>query len=181
MAVRHAALLRGVNLGKAKRVAMSELRALVEGLGYTGVKTLLNSGNVVFTAPKADPDAAARIEAALKKETGVSSRVLVLTGDELAEIVAANPLGGEAAENPSRLLVNVYIGTPDLAKLEAVAEQDWAPEKLAVGARAAYSWHPDGISAGTLAEAVGKALGGAVTARNWGTMLKLQALTGEDS
>jgi uncharacterized protein (DUF1697 family) len=53
MSATHVALLRGINVGKAKRVAMADLRALLEELGYADVRTLLNSGNVVFTAPRA--------------------------------------------------------------------------------------------------------------------------------
>ena len=64
--VTQVALLRGVNVGAAKRVAMADLRALVEGLGYGGVRTLLNSGNVVYDAPGVAPAAAAaRIERVL--------------------------------------------------------------------------------------------------------------------
>src|SRR5688500_6324876 len=171
MSSRHVALIRGINVGKAKRVAMADLRALVEGLGYTDVRTLLNSGNVVFTAPGADAKAAARIEAALAKETGVSARVLVLTGGELAAIVAENPLG-EAAAEPSRRLVTVLADGADRKKLVAVEAEDWAPEKVAVGARAVYSWHPDGLSGGVLADALAKALGDAATGRNWSTIMK---------
>ena len=55
------ALLRGINVGKAKRVAMAELRALVEKLGYGDVRTLLNSGNVVFsTEPEQSLDGSTR-------------------------------------------------------------------------------------------------------------------------
>ena len=50
MAANHVALLRGINVGTAKRVAMEDLRALMGGLGYGDVRTLLNSGNVVFSA-----------------------------------------------------------------------------------------------------------------------------------
>ena len=180
MAVKHVALLRGINVGKAKRVAMADLRTLVEGLGYADVRTLLNSGNVVFTAPRADAKAAARIEAALKEETGVSARVLVLTGEELAAIVAGNPLG-DATSDPSRLLVTVLMDGADRKKLAAVETADWSPEMVAAGTRAIYSWHPNGLSGGTLADALGKALGDAATGRNWSTMMKLHALACEES
>lgn len=64
--MRYVALLRGINVGRAKRVAMADLRALVEGLGFHSVRTLLNSGNVVFDGEVADcTDAAIRIEHAL--------------------------------------------------------------------------------------------------------------------
>ena len=81
---RYVALLRGINVGKAKRVAMADLRAALESLGYTDVATLLNSGNAVFTAPPAAAGrAAADIQAAVLARTGVSSRVTVLDAEEL--------------------------------------------------------------------------------------------------
>jgi uncharacterized protein (DUF1697 family) len=170
------ALIRGINVGKAKRVAMADLRALVEDLGYGDVKTLLNSGNVVFTAPGVAPgDAAAHIEGALAKRTGVSARVTVLTARELATVIAENPLA-EVADNPSRLLVAVLMDKADRRRLEPLAKQDWTPETLALGTRAAYLWCAGGILASRLPEAVSRALGDAVTTRNWATMTKLQAL-----
>ena len=75
---RMVALLRGINVGKAKRIAMAELRAVVEGLGYGDVKTLLNSGNVVFNTPDPDPiKTADQIETAIARVLGVASRVTV--------------------------------------------------------------------------------------------------------
>ena len=72
MAATHVALLRGINVGRAKRVAMADLRSLVERLGYTDVRTLLNSGNVVFTSTSARSGGAeARIEAAIAARLGV--------------------------------------------------------------------------------------------------------------
>jgi uncharacterized protein (DUF1697 family) len=176
VASRLVALLRGINVGRAKRVAMADLRALVEGLGYKDVRTLLNSGNVVFTAPRATPrDAAARIEKALATGLGVASRVTVLTAADVAAAVAACPLL-EVADDPSRLLVAFLRDPADRAKVEPLRKQDWAPEALAVGPRVAYLWCPDGMLDGRLAEAVGRALGDAVTTRNWATVQKLHAL-----
>ena len=176
MANRQVALLRGINVGKAKRVAMADLRALVEGLGFTDVRTLLNSGNVVYTSARVKPDAAAtRIEQALTKSTGISARVTVLAADELAAIVAANPLLS-IADNPSRLLVAVLRDPADRSKLEQLKKQDWASDSLALGPRVAYVWCAEGILASRLAEMVTVKLGDAVTTRNWATILKLHAL-----
>lgn len=171
------ALIRGINVGRAKRVAMVELRALVLELGYGDVRTLLNSGNVVFTAaPGAEPsDAAARIEAAFPARLGVAARVMVLTAAELAAIVAENPFG-EIATDPSRLLVTVLSERADRARLEALSEQAWAPERLVVRRRAAYLWCPDGVLASRVPEALARVLGDAATTRNWATMTKLCAL-----
>jgi uncharacterized protein (DUF1697 family) len=170
------ALLRGINVGRAKRVAMAELRAMVESLDYGAVRTLLNSGNVVFTVPgRAKGDPATRIEKALESELGVSSKITVLTAAELATVVAENPLL-EVADNPSRTFVAFLADPARRKQLEPLARQDWTPELLAVGARVAYLWCPDGLLASRLSEAVGKLLGDGVTTRNWATVVKLQAL-----
>lgn len=170
------ALLRGINVGRAKRVAMADLRALVESLGYGDVRTLLNSGNVVFTAPAAaKSDAAARIEQSLATRLGISSRVIVITAAELAAIVEANSLLAIAAD-PSRLLVSILANSADRTRLEPLLKQDWAPDVLALGERAAYVWCASGILPSRLADTVGRVLRDAATTRNWATILKLHAL-----
>jgi uncharacterized protein (DUF1697 family) len=179
MDVTYVGLVRGINVGNAKRVAMADLRALVAKLGYGDVRTLLNSGNIVFTGPGASAeDAAARIEAALSRRLGVSARVTVLTAAELAAAAADNPLV-DIATNPSRLLVAVLANPADRSRLKSLAKQDWAPEALAIGTRVAYLWCPDGIIASRVAKAVGHVLGDAVTMRNWATCTKLIDLSAE--
>jgi uncharacterized protein (DUF1697 family) len=177
MGASHVALLRGINVGHAKRVAMADLRALVADLGYLEVRTLLNSGNVVFTVPRgARGDPAGRIEKAIAAELGVVSRVTVLTAAELAAIVRANPLR-KVAHDPSRLLVTVLARPTDRARLVPLSKRSWAPEALALGARAAYLWCPPGLLKSPLGGAVGRELGDAATSRNWATITKLHALT----
>jgi uncharacterized protein (DUF1697 family) len=172
------ALLRGVNLGGNKKVPMAELRLLVEGLGFTEVRTLLNSGNVVFTArASAVRDAAAKIEQAVLDQLGVSSRVTVLTAPELGAVLDENPLAG-LCDNPSRMLIAVFAEPAARTKAEALMERNWTPEVMAVGTRAAYLWCANGISAGELGFAVDKALRTGVTARNLATMTKLRELAG---
>jgi uncharacterized protein (DUF1697 family) len=170
------ALIRGINVGRAKRIAMTDLRSLFEKLGYRDVRTLLNSGNVVSTGGRGSPiGAAARIEKAIATDLGVSARVTVLTAAELAAAVEENPLP-RAADSPSRFLLAVLRDPADRAKLEPLAKRDWKPEAMALGTRVAYLWCADGILASALGASVGKALGDGVTARNWTTMLKLNAL-----
>jgi uncharacterized protein (DUF1697 family) len=173
------ALIRGINVGKAKRVAMADLRALVEKLGYGDVRTLLNSGNVVFTSANADArDAARRIEDGMSAKLGVSARVTVLSAVELAAAVKANPLL-DVADNPSRLMMAVLMDPADRRKLEPLLKQDWSPEALALGKRVAYLWCPGGVLETEVGAAVGRALADGVTARNWATVLKLHALAQE--
>lgn len=174
--VRQVALLRGINVGKAKRVAMADLRALVEELGFTQVGTLLNSGNILYTAPGTPPDeAAAHIEEAIRARTGVSSRVTVLTAAEVADAVARNPWRDEV-QDPSRLLVSVLRAPADAARLAPLLERDWGTSRLAVDGRIAYAWCPHGVSESPLPDEMARALGDRVTARNWATLLKIQVL-----
>lgn len=177
---RRVALIRGINVGKAKRVSMSDLKALVEELGYRDVRTLLNSGNVVFTSPvSVKGDAASKIQKAMAERTGVSARVIVLDAEEVAAAVAIDPLK-KGGVNPSLLLIAVPDRPADRAKLEPLAKQRWAPEAFVLGRRVAYLWCPEGIHASPLALSVWRAAGDGVTARNWATMTKLKALLDEE-
>jgi uncharacterized protein (DUF1697 family) len=172
------ALLRGINVGKAKRIAMADLRALVAELGFGDVRTLLNSGNVVYTAPGTTPEAAAaRIEEAIVATTGITSRVTVLTAAEVGEVIDGNPFGN--VDNPSRYLVTVLRDPADRARLEPLTREDWGTDLLALGRRVAYTWCRDGVLESRLPDALSRLLGDRATARNWATMLKLRALTEE--
>lgn len=170
------ALLRGINVGKAKRIAMADLRRVVEGLGYTDVSTLLNSGNVVFKVPKgATGVAARRIETAIAGELGVESRVTVLRKIQLDTVIDENPYMLQAAENPSRLLVAVFATPKHRAAAESFRREKDVPD-FGLGRFAAYLWCPDGVLASDAAARFDKRMKDGVTARNWATMLKLQLL-----
>jgi uncharacterized protein (DUF1697 family) len=160
---------------------MADLRKLVSALGFQDVSTLLNSGNVVFTSPKVTPrDSAPQIEKALKKKLGVTCRVIALGAGELADVIARNPLVA-LADNPSRLVVAVLANPSDRSKLAPLEKMEWGGDALAVGAKAAYLWCVEGLIASKLNAAVNKALGDAVTSRNWSTILKLQEMLEKSS
>lgn len=173
------ALLRGINVGKAKRVAMADLKRVVEGAGYRNVRTLLNSGNVVFTgAEGTDPlKASARIERAIQTKIGVSSRVTVISAEEVAHAVQKNPLARIAADH-SRLLIAVAADASLLKPIEAM-QQSWDPEALAIGERFAWVWVPNGVLESKVLAVVNKTLKDAVTVRNLATMMKLHAICSE--
>ena len=176
---RRVALLRGVNVGTAKRISMAELRKVFEDLGYDDIRTLLNSGNVVFTIRKAGSrDHAARVQKAIADQLGIQSRVVVLTRSEIAEAVAANPLTS-VADNPSRLLVLACADANAVARLKPLLKEPWAPEALALGGRVAYLWCAKGIGISRLWTMVNRAIGDRGTARNAATMTKLLALLDE--
>jgi uncharacterized protein (DUF1697 family) len=170
------ALLRGINVGRAKRIAMADLRSLFEELGFGDVRTVLNSGNVVFgSAPGKPAASAAAIEQALVQRLGVASRVTVLGAGELALVIDGNPLLALASDH-ARLVTFILQGDAQRKLLLPLAAQDWAPGALAVGARAAYVWCPTGVLDSAAAAAVAKILGDATTSRNWNTLSKLHAM-----
>ncbi|MQA91769.1 MAG: DUF1697 domain-containing protein [Gemmatimonas sp.] len=175
MAYGQVTLLRGINVGRAKRVAMAELRTILSDLGFREVRTLLNSGNIVFLAPDDDPGASAeRIEAAMISRLGVSARALVLSGSEFSTVMRENTLE-DVAENASRLQVAFLANPTDRSRLAPLMERSWGQEVLAVGSRAAYLWCPAGLTSSDLAQAVGKVLGDAVTIRTSNTVKKIEA------
>jgi uncharacterized protein (DUF1697 family) len=176
---RYVALFRGINVGKAKRIAMADLRALLADLGYSRVATLLNSGNAVFTAP-ASATHARRIRAAVAERLGVDALVIIKSDKEIAAIVAGNPLA-KLATDPSRLIVAMSGDARSLSDLRPLAKRDWSAEKLHLGKQAAYLWCPAGILESQLAEELLSRLAGTGTTRNWATLLKIHALMTDGS
>ncbi|HEU5137262.1 MAG TPA: DUF1697 domain-containing protein [Steroidobacteraceae bacterium] len=173
---RYVALFRGINVGKAKRIAMGDLRVLLARLGYTDVQTLLNSGNAVFTGA-AEPAGkhSDRIRQAVLRKMGVDALVIVKSASDVAAIVKGNELGG-IAHDPSRLLVAMTSDGKALTAVRALASADWGNEKIHVGKHAAYLWCADGILESKAIEALLKGLKGTGTTRNWATLNKIHAL-----
>ena len=173
----YVALLRGINVGKRNRVAMADLRALLDGLGYDDVRTHLQSGNAVFATPTRSARTVEKdVEKAIKAELGLDIRVLVRSAAQLGDVVAADPLGDRASD-PSRYLV-VFCEKPVprdvFGDLEAPS---YAPEEFAAAGHELFLWLPKGVYESRLVKALTeKRLGGASTMRNWRTVAKLAEL-----
>jgi len=171
---RYVALLRGINVGGRKKVAMGDLRSTLSALGYEDVETYLQSGNAFFSAPGSDPAALARqIEEALKSALDMDVKVLVRTPADLAGVVEANPFPDSTAE-PSKLHVAFLSATPDAAKVAELDSRRFEPDELRVGERAVYVWYPNGAGRSKLTnDVLERKLGVTSTTRNWNTVLKL--------
>jgi len=170
---RYVALLRGINVGTAKPIAMSDLSACFEALGFTRVRTLLRSGNVVFDA--AGPVDPLALERAIADATGVTAAVVVVDDARLRQIVDENPLASVASD-PSRALVYFLDRVPDDTGLGRPSDDDLLPERLAFGPHAIYQWCPDGISKSRVPVKFFSTLGTTATGRNLRTVEKLVAL-----
>jgi uncharacterized protein (DUF1697 family) len=173
---RYVALFRGINVGKAKRIAMADLRALLAKLGFTEIQTLLNSGNAVFTGAKEAPEKlATRLRAAVAKKLGVDALVIIKSAEEVAGVISGNALEKLASDH-SKLLVAMTNDAKALAALKALARSEWAPEQVHVGKHAAYVWCANGILESKAAVALLKNLDESGTTRNWATLIKIHAL-----
>ncbi|MGB5621126.1 MAG: DUF1697 domain-containing protein [Gammaproteobacteria bacterium] len=169
-------LLRGVNVGKANRVPMAEFRSLLEGLGNTAVKTLLNSGNaVVSSAGRSEAKHAKAISEALQGQLNVDVPVVVKSAGTFAAAIAQSPAPPPEAEH-SRFLVAFAQDTAALKDLNAIESLVQTPERFAIGDHAAYLHCASGIRESKAARALLGELGRGVTTRNWATALKLEAL-----
>lgn len=169
-------LLRGINVGKAKRIPMAELKTLLAGLGCTRVTTLLNSGNAVVELARATSMALARrIEAAIVARFGFEVPTVVLSASEFGAVVEANPYASDHAD-PTRLMVAFCRQREALAGLAAVNALVAAPERFHLGTQAAYLDAVNGILDSKAAVALLGKAGQAVTTRNWATVQKISAL-----
>ena len=172
----HIALLRGINVGKTKRMAMVELRALLERIGYRDVKTLLASGNVAFTAATKDDAIQSRLEGAIKEHFGFDVTVVVRTAHELRKIVEGNPFP-EAVGAGSKFHVAFLSAKPKSAAVRDIAPSAFAPEQFAVVGREIYLWCRNGFLETRLFTVFNDTrLAVAMTVRNWNTVTKLLAL-----
>jgi len=186
----HVALLRGINVGGRNKVPMADLREVVTSLGHTGVTTYIQSGNVLFSTADTDTaKLAAALESAIEDRFGIWSSVVVLSRDDLAGVLAANPYPDEP--NP-RLVHVVFLNATPASDLltrisaagDAVAAKGSRDTVQAAG-RALFLHTPDGFGTSELAQTLFKIIsppakakkhGLAATARNWATATKLLSL-----
>lgn len=174
---RQIALLRGVNLGRHNRIPMQQLRAELAALGFGRVLTHLQSGNVVFSTDSPPADSAATIRSAIAERFGCDVPVLVRTREELAGVVATDPLS-EVATDPSHYLVTFLSAAPDPGQLPDPAE--FAPDVVRYGEREIFTWCPDGVRNARAPQSWWeRRLGIAATSRNWTTTTKLLELAGD--
>jgi len=170
------ALLRGINLGPRNRIAMADLRSRLEAAGYGDVRTHLQSGNVVLDT-RQGPDRAARaIEKEIRDGFGLSIEVIVRAAGQIADVVAANPLG-DVATNGSRHFVVFFAVEPVTDAIAELEQEDFAPEGLLARGREIYLWCPDGVrDSRVMKAATRQRLAPTSTFRNWNTVAKLHEL-----
>jgi len=172
------ALLRAVNVG-GRSVAMAELRTLLVELGCGNPRTLLQSGNAVFTL-KAQTSPTAfegRLEAQAQRRFGIPVAFMLRSAGEWDALILRNPFVEAAQRDPAHLVLMALKAAPTAAAINALRDGYKGPETIHVAGRHAYLIYPEGIGRSKLTNAlIERRLGVAGTARNWNTVLKLAAL-----
>lgn len=174
----YAALLRAINVGGSGTLRMADLKAICSKLGFKDVATLLQSGNVVFTATGTDAAIARKLADAIEAGHGFRPAISVRTAAELAAIVGDNPFPKEAKDG-TRVIVAFAAAKPSAGAAERVAAVKGAKnERLVLVGRDLFIHYPDGQGRSKVTNAViERALGVPVTSRNWNTVTKLAAMT----
>jgi uncharacterized protein (DUF1697 family) len=168
-------LLRGVNVGRAKRIAMADFAAILTDLGATEVRTLLNSGNAVCTTGLSAARLGPAVGSAIEGRLGFRCDVVVRTRAQVEAVVALDPLA-EVATDPSRYLVAFLGSTPSDEALERLRAIDAAPEQWVHDGDELYLWMPAGVADSVVSQHLAKGvLGVTWTGRNVATVRKILA------
>jgi uncharacterized protein (DUF1697 family) len=175
------ALLRGINVGGHAAVPMATLRAWLTELGFEAPRTLLQTGNLVFRGgARRGAELERHLEAEADARLGLRVKFFVRTAVEWRTIVARNPFPAEAEQDPAHLILLCLKQAPDRAAVHAAEAAITGRERLRTDGRQAYIVYPDGIGKSRLTSALlERKLGSSGTARNWNTVLKLDALAND--
>ena len=171
-------LLRGINIGPNNRVAMPALREALAAAGFENPRTYVQSGNIVLDTGLDESALEDRVEGLITEHFSLDVAAVALSGKELARVVEGNPFPEEAEKDPKRFQVTFVRGQFEPGavadRLSGLATDN---ERVAVGEREIYAWHPDGVARSKLAIKMGSKTGVGKdvvpTARNWKTVLTL--------
>lgn len=173
----YVSLLRGINVGGRNLMPMAALSEVYAGAGCTQVKTLLQSGNLVFRGSGSPALLAKKLGAAIEARFGVRPGLFLRTAAQLHAALAANPFPQQAKADPSHLALLFFDGKPPAAAAKTLAAWDRGPEQAQLAGGVLYLYYPDGMGRTRLTgDILERALGAPGTARNFTTVHKLAAL-----
>jgi uncharacterized protein (DUF1697 family) len=172
------AMLRGINVSGKKIVKMDQLRASLSKLGFTNVKTYVQSGNIIFETPNDSASAlSAKIEQMMEREFGFSVPVFLKTSREMEEVIKRNPFVKDSAIDQSKLHVTFLSGVPPTTASELLRPLAVASEQFQISGREIFLYCPNGYGNTKLSNtAIEKKLSLGATPRNWTTTKTLLAM-----
>jgi uncharacterized protein (DUF1697 family) len=168
----YVAMLRGINVGRGKVVKMERLRTSLGSLGFSEVRTYVQSGNVVFESKqKADAELSKKIEAKIQRDFGFAVPVVLKTSKEIEQVVRDNPLVKEKGIDHSKLHVTFLSAAPLAAAVKTLEPLATSRERFRVLNREVYLYCPDGYGISKLNNTmIEKKLSLVATTRNWRTV-----------
>lgn len=177
-AATYIALLRAINVGGTKKIAMDDLREFVSALGFQGVRSLLQTGNLVFRSEaRTNADLESLLETEAKKRLNLDTDFFVRSSKEWDTLITQNPFPDEAESDPSHLVVMALKDAPEAAAVSALQAAIQGPEIVRSDGRQLYVVYPAGIGRSRLTlKLIESKLGTRCTGRNWNTVLKIGAL-----
>ena len=172
------ALLRGINVGGHKKIAMSDLRGFAAELGFDDVRSLLQSGNLVLRGGgPAGVGLERLLEVEAEERLGLLTTFFVRTAKEWEAVIIRNPFREEAESDPAHLVVIFLKDVPRPHAVSALQSAIKGPEVIRSGGRHLYVVYPAGIGRSRLTnKLIEDKLGTQGTGRNWNTVLKLAVL-----
>lgn len=173
------ALLRGINVGGKKTIAMTELRELCEALGFTKVQSYIQSGNLVFFASEDAQAIERKLEGAIAQRFGFAVDVVVRSAAMWPALVKGNPFVAACQREPNLVLVSFSKRPMDKDAVKALRERAKDGERIEAIGEVLYIHYPGGSGRSRLSPSlIDQLVGSPVTARNFRTILKLAELAG---
>ena len=172
--MQYVAFLRGINVGGKNKIKMETLRGVFAALGFTNIKTYINSGNVIFEIDETDDKKLAeKLETAIEKEFSLKIKVMVRTVSEIEEIVKNNPFAGQFEDDKD---LHVFFLDEELPeeKRELLLSHNNENEMFAVRNREIFCLLRVSVLDSLIGkDYIGKKLKVSATARNWRTVKKI--------
>jgi uncharacterized protein (DUF1697 family) len=166
-------ILRGINVGGARKILMKDLKAIYEGLGFSEVTTYIQSGNVIFRTANhmSDKQDSVMIKEAILQKYGFDVQVLVRTIDEMIKTQRINPFLENKAINVERLHVTFLSGLPEEVYLESINKFDYPPDQFVVIGKDVFIYCPNGYGKTKLSnDFFENRLKVSASTRNWRTV-----------
>jgi uncharacterized protein (DUF1697 family) len=173
----YVALLRGINVGGKSIIKMVDLKARLDAAGFANVATYIQSGNVLFEAPKTDPDKLADKMNVALKSLGYKAPTVVFSYDEMKAVVTKAPKG--FGSDLAKYRCDVFFLKSPLTPQEVVAKTSLKEgvDAIAAGPGVVYFWRVAAKAAQSRVNRMAVSpMYQNMTIRNWNTTTKLLAL-----
>lgn len=176
-------ILRGINVSGQKLIKMDALRKLYEDLGFHNITTYVQSGNVIFSGNNVNPNELAQIIAKqIETDFGFDVPVIVLTIDNLKQIIDSNPFLKDSDKDTTFLHITFLSSNPQKNNFTAIEEKKLSGEEISFADNAVYLYCPNGYGKTKLSNSfLETKLKVGATTRNWKTTNELLKIAQETS